>query len=162
MPVSCATGDDERLRQYFAAVNREFEWAVAEIHIFHRAAKFYYGPKPFGLLLHADHQVSAINAFWKTRVVFNNASGGEQPSRHRTSENDRSKLCACSVQGGGEACATGTDDRNFLNVNRHGADTLRSGPDEGKWKLAPYIYKITWLEKLPRYLAPSPQYFLLS
>ena len=131
MSVPCPAGDDERLCQNFAAIDRKLEWANTEINIFHRAAKFYIGAETFSLLLHADHQIGAINTLRKAWIIFDNARGGEETSRHRAGENGGGKLRARSVYGCSETCATGADDRDFLNVIRHGPATLSRGLGEG-------------------------------
>src|SRR5690349_12970033 len=96
-------------------VDREPKWTGDQVHGLHRPI-LHASAEPFGLLLHAGHQLVAIDPFGKTGIILHDTGGGEQSTRHRAGEDQRSKIGARGVKRRGEPRATSPDNDNFLHT----------------------------------------------
>ena len=115
MPVGSADGDDDCFAFEELVVSPELERPAGEIDFGDLDAIFDTRAEALGLLLHSQHQFDTIDAFRKSRKVFHNAGGGEQPARLSAGEQEWFEVGARSINGGGPAGAAGANNNDIFH-----------------------------------------------
>ena len=104
-----------RLRLHRFAVHRQYEQVFGKIHRFERG-EFDPRAKAFGLLLHAHHQLIAVNALGETRKIFDDARGSKQAARLQAGKHERIQIRPRGVKRRGQTRATRADDDHFFHI----------------------------------------------
>lgn len=74
--------------------------------------------EPQGLLFDVFHQIAALNAVWKSWIVFDFAGGGELAAMLKAAGEIRFQACSGAVEAGRQACGSRADDVNAV-MNGH-------------------------------------------
>jgi len=98
MPVRRADGDDDGLRFDQLVIRPDFERLLLEIDFRDGNAVIGAGAESLGLFLHPHHQLGAVDAFRKTRIVLDNARRREQSARLRPGEKTGIQVCPGRVE----------------------------------------------------------------
>jgi len=114
MTMTSAAGDDHGLAFDDFPVDVEEEGAFGKIDRFD-GPEFAASAEAFGLLLHAGHQLIAVDAFGKAREILNDTGRREEPAGHDAGEDERLKVGTGGVKSGREACATGAYNDDFFH-----------------------------------------------
>ena len=124
-----AAGDNDRLGDHQFPVDRHPQGIFAEINRLNIAeldsrAKF------LRLFLQPGHQFIAIHAVRKSRIILDDARGGEQSAGHDAREDERVQISPGRVDSRGQSRATTSDDDDVFhsgNIIINNSRDARSG-----------------------------------
>ena len=114
-----AGGDDDGARFNGIAIDNELEGLGGEIDAV-EMAEFNARAEVLGLLLKLLHELEAVDALGKAGKILDNAGGGEEAAGLDSGEDERGKVGAGGVDGGGKSSAArANDDDLFHGLNKH-------------------------------------------
>ena len=110
-----AGSDDERAGFDPLAFDVEAERALGEVGILHGAVAIL-SAEPLGLMFHVLDQVRSVDAFGKSREIFDFGGERQLPAGVVTGDDDRFQIGARRIHGGCISCTPGTNDCYVIHL----------------------------------------------
>ena len=114
VPMAGPAGDDDGLGLDRFAIHGQLERLPGQVHRLD-GAELDARAEALGLLLHARHQLVAVNAFREAGIILDHGGGGQQAARVRAGQHQRAQVRPRGVKRGRQAGAAGTDDDDFFH-----------------------------------------------